>query len=334
MSAELKAKFTADTSDFNGAVQQIDRKLKGVGKLGQSFGLGKVGNGVGDFLQGIGGLGLIGGGIGGIGVAGMAAFRAFSASLDERTKAMEQGMPVAELTGFGRGFAAFREGLNEAGRVFSGLPKLLTEGLQSYQDFVTGDAQNAVRSFAEAQEAAARKTRELEETIAYEIKTTNAMARAKERLDNQRREDQNRQIEESNRKQAASARVETDYRRQNQIMDAEKSGNLYLAELMRQADALNAPLGMQIWSTTDVDKLMGDAIRQRLELTAPKQNEMLQSSPELSDRLRRIGGGGDAGRYGSTTQVFKESLSVERQQLQKLTTIADNIKGGALVTRQ
>ena len=333
MSAELKAKFTADTSDFNGAVKQIDAKLKGVGKLGQGLGLGRVGNGIGDLLQGIGGLGLAGGGVGAVALGSMAAFKAFGASLDERAKAMEQGMPVAELTGFGRGFQAFREGLSEAARVFSGLPKLFTEGLQSYQDFVTGDAQNAVRSFAEAQESAARKTRELEETIAYEIRTVNAMEKARQRIDAERRADSKRMVEEQNRKQAASVQVETDYRRQNQIMEAEQGGNRYLAELMRQADALNAPLGMQIYSTTDVDKLMGDAIRQRLELTAPKQNEMLQSSPELSDRLRRIGGGGDAGRYGSTTQVFKESLSVERQQLQKLTTIAEKIGGGTLTTR-
>lgn len=98
MSAELRAKFTADASDFNSQVKRIDQRIKGVGELGKGLGIGKTGDAVGDLLGGfsmLGGFG-VAGGIGIALTAGIASVRAFGARLDERTKEIEQGMPVGE----------------------------------------------------------------------------------------------------------------------------------------------------------------------------------------------------------------------------------------------
>lgn len=279
MSQELKVKFTGDASDFNGAVKQIDAKLKGVGKLGQGLGLGRVGNGVGDFLQGIGGLGLAGGGIAGGALALVAGFKSLGASLDERAKAMEQGMPVAELTGFGRYFEAFRSGLEEAGRVFTGLPKLLTEGVQSYSDFVTGEGKAAAQRFADEQERAAFALADLEKTVRYEIQTANAMSKARERINDQRRSDARGTVEGTARGIKSVDEIVGGFARENQIMAAEQAGDKFGAELMRITDRINAALGAQLYSTTNVAQIMGTDIQNRLAMTAGRVSETVQSSP-------------------------------------------------------
>ncbi len=338
MSAELKAKFTADTSDFNGAVQQIDRKLKGVGKLGQSFGLGRVGNGVGDFLSGIGGLGLAGGGAGALAFGGMSAVRAFGQVLDERAKALEQGLPVHELTGFGRYIEKVRNGFEVTGRVFSELPKLFIEGVESYQNAVLGDAQRAQKDYNKALESAAQARREEAETTRL---NNEANARLEEWLRKEREAIGDDVKRAQQRQQNFTGSVEA-YKSDTIISALEKSGNPMAAEAIRLSRQFNETLGLTgAWNQFTPEQVLrefGPMIQDRINLngmggnTSDKLNEVLQSSPELSDRLRRIGGGGGEA-YGSTTQVFKDSLSVERQQLQKLTTIAEKIGGGTLTTR-
>lgn len=334
MSQELKTKFTADASDFNGAVKQIEGKLKGVGKLGQGFGVGNVTGGVGNILGGLGGLGMVGGGAAGGVFALTKAAQLLNDRLDERAKALESGMPVAELTTFGRYWSAFTDGLSEAGRVFSGLPRLLLEGLQSYQDYVTGDAKTAAERFAEEQDRAARATAELEKTIREEARVMDAMTKATERRRWENYDWQRKGIEDVKTREANLDKFIEGYGRSNQITEAEKSGDRFAAELMRVADQINGILGMTIYSTTDVERLMGGDIRARLALNAPEQkfSEVLQQSPELTDRLRRIGAAG--GDFPSqTTQVFREMRSLAQQQLDATKQVVENTKDGAVTLR-
>ena len=158
------------------------------------------------------------------------------------------------------------------------------------------------------------------------------MAKARERIEGQRRDDARGTVEGVNKGISSVDEITADYARQNQITAAEKAGDKFGAELMRIADRINAALGSKLYSTTDVAQIMGGDIEARLAMNGTdKIAESLQTSPELTDRLRRIGGGG--GEYPNQTQlVFKDSLSVERQQLAVLNQIKEQ-KGGALTLR-
>lgn len=314
MSAELKAKFTADTSDFNGAVKEIDKKLKGVGKLGQGFGLGKVGGGVGDFLSGIGGLGLATGGLAGAGLGLVAAFKSFSNVLNDREKAVADGIKPFELTKFGKSIESASNWFKQYGRVFAGLPKLVMEGKDSYQEYVLGDDARRRSSSLDAINAA-------EEAKKAEAKASEELARSEKELARQMEQEQ-----QDRRRRAESVWESIQDFKTNTITTAlEKTGSPAAAMAIDLASQFNKMLGENIFTPERVMTQFGDMINARLAVNqmsgvpADQQNRIdyaLQSSPELSDRLRRIGGGADASRYGSTTQVFKESLSIEKQQLE------------------
>lgn len=340
MSQELKTKFTADASDFNGAVKQIEGRLKGVGKIGAGLGVGNVTGGIGNFLGGLGSLGFVGGGAAGLGLGVAKVFQNISQTLEDREKAIAEGMPVRDLTSFGRYLKKVNDGLDQSGRVFSGIGVLLTQGLDAYQDFVTGESQKAQERYAAAvTDAAEAKKREAE--------SVRAQTEANERLEahlRRFREEQLSGVEKAQMRESNFKSSLENYKSDTIVGALEKSGNPLAAEAIRLSRQFNETLGLTgAWNQFTPEQVLreyGSMIQDRLAtggsasagIQTDKISEVLQQSPELTDRLRRIGAAG--GDFPSqTTQVFREMRSLAQQSLDTQKQIAENTKDGAVTLR-
>lgn len=332
MSAELKARFTADASDFNAQVQAINQRLSGLGKLGGGLGVGNITGGLGNILGGfsrLGGFGLAGG-VGVASIAAMKAWHGMTEALDMRTKAMESGIPVPELTGFGQSISDAKKRVDQSFRALSatGIGVLLTQGLDAYSDYVTGEMQRSAELYTDSLKRAAQRhemeARQAAQTAAEMLRQGNEMNAAAARDLSER----------TGRSKSFFGGV-ADYKIETVISSLTKSGDLRGAEAVRLSRQFNEQLGGDFYNPGRVLQEFGEMIDSRLQAESPnitptpdRLSEVVQSSPELTDRLRRIGGGG-GGFPAQTTQVFRETLSVDKQILEVQKQIRDAVKSDA-----
>lgn len=334
MSAELRARFTADATDFNAAVRGIEGRMRGLSGLTTKLGAGGLGRGIGSIGALVGGVGM------GVGTAGLGASlaavataaRSMTEALEDRAKRIEQGLPVQELTPLGERLSTFSSNVEFVGRGFKNIGVLLTQGVDAWVNSINQvgiwsedlaktlqeqaeQAKKAKAKEAMIAEARARGQAQLEDFVADNIAAELEATRAAER--------------EADARNLRVLETLDGIKRDNQIKQIEKSGDFVRADAMRLQDQLNAMLGPGAtpYSLEDTLRMAGGDLAMARELAAPQLPA--QFAPELTDRLTAIGG--LSGRAADGTP--REMLSAEKQQVDLQKRILETLQtsGGTVL---
>ena len=333
MSAELRARFTADATDFNAQVRGIENKLRGLGGMTKDLGQGVLGRGLRDISGIVGGLGMgaATAGIGTILAAVTAAAGSMRDALDERAKAIQAGMPVQDLTAFGDVIEQNIGFFRYVGNAVSKVGVLLTQGVDAWV--------NSINKSGIWSEQVAEHMRTKAMILASDISRDKAAAAqseaAQKAIDSGRvkqaleiaREAQ-RTVEEGAAKSAQVTAILEATRLQNRLIQMEQRGEGVKADAIRIADQVNAVLGATIYSADDVMQMIGADLEQARALSG-RPSLPPQFAPELTDRLTAMGG--LSGRASDNTP--REMLSAERQAAETLRRIEQKMdtNGGTLL---